>query len=92
MIDYGMFSAMGIKKKVHTGMEEIIGREAVVVPDIDPRGKMEFEGEIGSAAAADGKCSKGEKVKIRAFEELVLVIERKERPPMDFQSDWSFSL
>jgi membrane protein implicated in regulation of membrane protease activity len=68
---------MGRKRTVETGSEKMIGEEALVVVDIDPRGKVEFEGELWSATAAKGKkYFKGEKVKIRSVEGLVLSVEK----------------
>jgi membrane protein implicated in regulation of membrane protease activity len=75
-IYYGMLSVMGRKRKVQTGSEKMIGEEALVVVDIDPRGKVEFEGELWSATAKGTKYFKGEKVKIRSVEGLVLSVEK----------------
>jgi membrane protein implicated in regulation of membrane protease activity len=76
MIYYGMFSVMGRKRKVQTGIEEMIGEEALVVEDIDPDGKVEFEGEVWSASAKGEKIFKGEKVRIRAVKGMVLYVEK----------------
>jgi membrane protein implicated in regulation of membrane protease activity len=40
---YGMFSAMSRKRKVQTGLEQMIGEGAVVVEDIDAEGKVAEE-------------------------------------------------
>lgn len=72
---YGMFTVMGRKRKVQTGSEEMIGDVAIVVKDIDPDGMVDFKGEIWAATAGGKKFFKGEKVKIRSVEGLVLHVE-----------------
>jgi membrane protein implicated in regulation of membrane protease activity len=72
---YGMFSAMGGKRKVHTGWEELIGEEATVIEDIDPEGKVVIMDEIWKATANGKKFHKGERVRIRGAQGLVLIVE-----------------
>jgi membrane-bound ClpP family serine protease len=72
---YGMFSAMGRKRKVQTGLEQIIGGEAVVVEDIDAEGKVEIGDEIWKATANGEKFHKGKKVRVIGAQGLVLVVE-----------------
>jgi membrane-bound ClpP family serine protease len=72
---YGMFSAMDRKRKVQTGLEQMIGEEAMVIEDIDPEGKVEIGDEIWKATANGKRFHMGEKVKIRGAQGLMLVVE-----------------
>jgi membrane-bound ClpP family serine protease len=72
---YGMFSAMDRKRKVQTGLEQMIGEEAVVIEDIDPEGKVEIGDEIWKATANGKKFQKGMKVRIIGAQGLILVVK-----------------
>ncbi len=72
---YGMFSAMGGRRKVQTGFEKFIDEEAVVVEDLDPEGKVEIDDEIWKATAKSKRFQKGEKVRVNGIEGLVLIVE-----------------
>jgi membrane-bound serine protease (ClpP class) len=72
---YGMFSVMGKRRKVQTGLEQMIGEEAVVTEDIDPEGRVEIGDEIWKAKAHSKKFQKGKKVRIIGAQGLVLVVE-----------------
>jgi membrane-bound ClpP family serine protease len=71
---YIMFKSM--RAKVKTGMEAMMGAEALVIEDIDPEGKVRFKDEIWTATTPGKKISQGEKVRILEAEGLVLVVER----------------
>jgi len=72
LVYYGMFA--GMKGKVQSGMEKMIGRDALVIEDIDPDGKVEYGNEIWSAVAVGKKISKGEKVQICGFQGMRLIV------------------
>jgi membrane protein implicated in regulation of membrane protease activity len=75
---YGMFSVMGGRRKVQTGFEKFIGKEAVVVEDLDPEGKVEIDDEIWKATANGPVVRKGEKVKITGHEGVMLIVEESQ--------------
>jgi membrane-bound ClpP family serine protease len=54
---YGMFTVMGRKREARTGFEEMIGKEALVLEDIDPEGKVRVGNELWSARAQRGHRS-----------------------------------
>ena len=64
----------GMKGKVQSGMEKMIGRDALVIEDIDPDGKVEYGNEIWSAVTEGRKISKGEKVQICGFQGMRLIV------------------
>jgi membrane-bound ClpP family serine protease len=68
-----MFKSMRMKAK--TGMEARIGKEALVIEDIDPEGKIELKEEIWTATARGKKIPQGTKVRIRGARGLVLIVE-----------------
>ena len=68
-----MFQSMRTKAK--TGLEAMIGEEALVVEDIDPQGTVEVKGEIWTATARGEKIAMGEKVRIKVAKGMVLVVE-----------------
>ena len=69
-----------IKLQVSTGLEEMIGQEAVVIADIDPEGKVRIKDEIWASTAKGERFEKGEIVKIVGYRGLLLVVENtKER-------------
>jgi membrane-bound ClpP family serine protease len=69
-----MFKSM--RAKVKTGLEAMMGGEALVIKDIDPEGKVRFRDEIWTAAARGNKIVVGERVKILDAEGLILIVER----------------
>jgi len=68
-----MFRSMRAKTK--TGLEAMIGEEALVIEDIAPEGKVLFKDEIWTATARGREIVKGQKVKILEAKGLVLVVE-----------------
>jgi membrane-bound ClpP family serine protease len=67
-----MFKAM--RANARTGLEVMVGREAVVIEDIDPEGKVEIRGEIWTAIARGKKILAGTRVRISEAKGLVLVV------------------
>jgi membrane protein implicated in regulation of membrane protease activity len=67
--------ASAMMAKVRTGLEDLIGAEAVVIEDISPEGKVEFYDEIWNATAAGRDIRRGAKVRISGARGLTLVVE-----------------
>jgi membrane-bound ClpP family serine protease len=80
LVYYGMYSAMGGQKKGLTGKEKMIGGEASAIEEIDPEGRVDYEGEIWSATAEGNKIARGSKVKIMGFRGTVLRVEEIPNP------------
>jgi membrane-bound ClpP family serine protease len=74
LINIKMMTSM--KLPVRTGREEMVGKEALVVDDINPEGKVQINGEFW-AATTGGRPAifKGETAKIVGVEGLVLIME-----------------
>ena len=70
---YVMFQSMRTKAK--TGLEGMIGGEAVVIERIDREGKIRFKNEIWTATARGEKITEGKHVKIVGAKGLVLIVE-----------------
>lgn len=70
---YVMFQSMRTKAK--TGLEGMIGREAVVIEDIDPEGKIRFNDEIWTATSRGGEIAEGRRIRIVGANGLVLLVE-----------------
>ncbi|MBT9253001.1 MAG: hypothetical protein KM296_04815 [Brockia lithotrophica] len=71
----------GARRRVVTGREGLIGREAVVTSDLDPVGEVFLEGEHWRAVA-DRPVRKGGVVRVVSVEGLTLrvTVEEKETP------------
>lgn len=70
---YVMFKSM--RDKAQTGMEATLGKEGIVIEDIDPEGKIEFRNDIWTATTGGKKLVRGERVKILSVKGLVLTVE-----------------
>jgi len=68
-----VFRAMRLE--VRTGQEAMLGKEGLVVEDIDPEGKIQYTSEIWNAMAKEKRFLKGERVKIIGFQGLILLVE-----------------
>ena len=53
----------------------MLGKEGLVVEDIDPEGKIQYASEIWNAMAEGKRFLKGERVKIIEFQGLSLLVE-----------------
>jgi membrane-bound serine protease (ClpP class) len=76
IVNYKMMRSM--KLPVRTGLEEMMGQEAVVIDDIDPEGKVRFKDEIWAARTKGERVEQGEKVRIVGSQGLVLVVANTE--------------
>ncbi len=72
-IYFKVFGAM--RMEVQTGQEAMLGKEGLVVKDIDPEGKIQYASEIWDAMAEGKRLLKGERVKIIGFQGLRLLVE-----------------
>jgi membrane-bound ClpP family serine protease len=69
---FKMITAM--KAKVQTGNEGMIGEEALVLEDINPKGRVMVWSEIWAATANGKRFHKGQKVVIKHFGGLTAVV------------------
>jgi hypothetical protein len=53
----------------------MLGKEGIVVEDIDPAGKIQYAGEIWNATTTGKRLSKGDLVRIAAVRNLMLLVE-----------------
>lgn len=67
----------GQKRKVSVGVEEMIGKEAVVRTALSPKGTVLAEGELWTAIAEDSTIEAGEEVIITKTAGLTLWVTRK---------------
>jgi membrane-bound ClpP family serine protease len=67
----------GQRRKLSAGVENMIGREAVVQTSLNPKGTVLAEGELWTAIAEDSTIEPGEEVIITRIEGLKLWVTRK---------------
>jgi membrane-bound ClpP family serine protease len=69
----------GQKRRVSVGVEEMIGKEAVVQTALNPKGTVLAEGELWTAIAEDSTIEPGEEVIITKVEGLKLWVTKKSK-------------
>jgi len=69
----------GQRLQLSAGIEEMIGKEAVVQTTLDPKGMVLAEGELWTAIAEGSKIEPGEEVIITKIEGLKLRVARKSK-------------
>jgi membrane-bound ClpP family serine protease len=69
----------GQRRKLSAGVEEMIGKEAVVQTTLDPKGTVLAEGELWTALAEGSKIEPGEEVIITKVEGLKLWVTKKSK-------------
>jgi membrane-bound serine protease (ClpP class) len=69
----------GQRRKLSVGVEEMVGKEAVVRTTLKPRGTVLAEGELWTAIAEDSTIEPGEEVIITKTEGLTLWVTRKSK-------------
>ncbi len=69
----------GQRLKLSAGIEDMIGKEAVVQTTLDPKGTVLAEGELWTAIAEDSKIEAGEEVTITKVEGLKLRVTKKSK-------------
>jgi membrane-bound serine protease (ClpP class) len=67
----------GQRLKLSAGIEDMIGKEAVVQTTLDPKGTVLAEGELWTAIAEDSKIEAGEEVTITKVAGLKLWVTKK---------------
>jgi membrane-bound ClpP family serine protease len=67
----------GQRLKLSAGVENMIGKEAVVQTTLNPKGTVLAEGELWTAIAEDSTIESGEEVMITRVEGLKLWVIRK---------------
>ena len=67
----------GQRRKLSAGIEDMIGKEAVVQTSLNPKGTVLAEGELWTAIAEDSTIESGEEVMITKVEGLKLWVTRK---------------
>ncbi len=65
------------RRKLATGTEEMIGKEAVAQTALNPKGTVLAEGELWTAIAKGNKIEPGEEVIITRVEGLKLWVTKK---------------
>jgi membrane-bound ClpP family serine protease len=65
------------RRKLATGTEEMIGKEAVAQTALNPKGTVLAEGELWTAIAKGNKIEPGEEVIITKVEGLKLWVTKK---------------
>jgi membrane-bound serine protease (ClpP class) len=69
----------GQMRKLSAGVEEMIGKEAVVRTALNPKGTVLAEGELWTAIAEDSTIQPGEEVIITKAEGLKLWVTKKSK-------------
>jgi membrane-bound serine protease (ClpP class) len=69
----------GQRRKLSAGVEEMIGKEAVVRTTLNPKGTVLAEGELWTAIAEDSTIEPGEEVIITKTEGLTLWVTKKSK-------------
>jgi membrane-bound serine protease (ClpP class) len=69
----------GQMRKLSAGVEEMIGKEAVVRTTLKPKGTVLAEGELWTAIAEDSTIGPGEEVIITKTEGLTLWVTKKSK-------------
>jgi membrane-bound serine protease (ClpP class) len=59
-----------------TGSEAMIGKAGVAITELKPKGEIRVEGEIWRAQSLSGNITKGESVKIKSLQGLVVLVEK----------------
>ena len=69
----------GQRLKLSAGVEDMIGKEAVVQTTLNPKGTVLAEGELWTAIAEDSTIEPGEEVTITKVEGLKLWVTKKSK-------------
>jgi membrane-bound serine protease (ClpP class) len=79
LLDIGeviFFRQWSKRRKSRVGVELLVGREAVALSALAPRGQVRVSGEIWEARS-ESPVARGDEVVVRAVEGLTLVVERR---------------
>jgi membrane-bound serine protease (ClpP class) len=75
VVEIGFFARWSKRRRATVGAETLVGRTAVVVRALSPRGQVQLDGEIWEARA-DEDLPPGAEVMIEAVDGLVLDVTR----------------
>ena len=64
------------RRKKLTGSQVMIGKKAVAVTDLTPKGEVRVLGEIWRAESLSGNIAKGEQVMVKELNGLVVMVEK----------------
>jgi membrane-bound serine protease (ClpP class) len=64
------------RRRKLTGSEAMIGKTAIAITDLKPKGEVRVLGEMWRASSASGEIQKGEQVTVKALEGLVVIVEK----------------
>jgi len=67
----------GQRRKISTGVEDMLGKQAVVRTTLEPKGTVLAEGELWTAISEGGRVDAGEEVIITKIEGLTLRVTKK---------------
>jgi membrane-bound serine protease (ClpP class) len=70
-----------LRKAKLTGPEAIIGKEGMAITDLKPDGEVRVIGFVWRATSASGDIQKGECVRVKSLQDLVLVVEKTDMEP-----------
>jgi len=73
VVEIGFFARWSKRRRATVGAETLVGRTAVVVRALSPRGQVQLDGEIWEARA-DENVPPGAEVTITAVDGLVLAV------------------
>lgn len=65
-------------KRVEVGPEALIGKEAMVVEELNPKGVVKIGNELWIAECVNGAAKRGEKVKVIEVRSTRVLVERQE--------------
>ncbi len=70
-----------LRKTKLTGPEAIIGKAGMAVTDLKPDGEVRVAGFVWRAKSASGDIQKGECVRVKSLQDLVLIVEKTDVEP-----------
>jgi len=68
------------KRRRLTGSETMIGKTAIAVTVLNPKGEVRVQGEIWRAESSSGLIQKGELISVKALRGLVVIVEKIKNP------------
>jgi membrane protein implicated in regulation of membrane protease activity len=74
VVEIGFFARWSKRRRATVGAETLVGRTAVVVRALAPRGQVKLDGEVWEALS-DADLAPGAEVTVTAVEGLVLEVE-----------------
>jgi membrane-bound serine protease (ClpP class) len=68
------------RRRKLTGSEAMLGKKAVAITGLTPKGEVRVQGEIWRAESSSGNILKGEQVTVKAIDGLVVIVEKTQVP------------